>query len=132
MAKINHFVMGAQVMALDTVEVKKGFLGLSTKLIYKPTNSEVKIKEHEYSAEDGKKLENILASKPENLEDAIRKNQVSEKDLGNARLEACVSSDNQFAAAMLLSFQGLSYKPVTGLRVYEGKAAETFAKLFKL
>ena len=132
MAKINHFVMGAQVMALDTVEVKKGFLGFGTKLIYKPTNSEVKMKETEYSAEDGKKLENILASNPENLDDAIRKYPVSEKELGNARLEACVSSDHQFAAAMLLSFQGLSYKPVTGLCVYEGKAAETFAKLFKL
>lgn len=42
MAKINHFVMGTKVMALDNIEVKKGFLGLSTKLIYKPTNSEVK------------------------------------------------------------------------------------------
>ena len=33
MAKINHFVMGTKVMALDNIEVKKGFLGLSTKLI---------------------------------------------------------------------------------------------------
>ena len=49
MAKINHFVMGTKVMALDNIEVKKGFLGLSTKLIYKPTNSEVKIKDNEYS-----------------------------------------------------------------------------------
>lgn len=54
------------------------------------------------------------------------------KELGNARLEACVSSDRQFAAAMLLSFKNLSYTPVTDLRVYEGKAAEAFAKLFKL
>lgn len=132
MAKINHFVMGTKVMALDNIEVKKGFLGLSTKLIYKPTNSEVKIKENEYSAEDGKKLETILASKPEDVADAISKHPVSVKELGNARLEACVSSDRQFAAAMLLSFKNLSYTPVTDLRVYEGKAAEAFAKLFKL
>lgn len=132
MAKINHFVMGTKVMALDNIEVKKGFLGLSTKLIYKPTNSEVKIKENEYSAEDGKKLETILASKPEDMADAISKHPVSVKELGNARLEACVSSDRQFAAAMLLSFKDLSYTPVTDLRVYEGKAAEAFAKLFKL
>ena len=132
MAKINHLVMGAKVMALNEIEVKKGFLGLSTKLIYKPTNSEVKIKENEYSAEDGKKLETILASKPEDVADAISKHPVSVKELGNARLEACVSSDRQFAAAMLLSFKNLSYTPVTDLRVYEGKAAEAFAKLFKL
>ena len=131
MAKINHLAMGAKVMALNEIEVKKGFLGLSTKLIYKPTNSEVKIKENEYSAEDGKKLETILASKPEDMADAISKHPVSVKELGNARLEACVSSDRQFAAAMLLSFKDLSYTPVTDLRVYEGKAAEAFAKLFK-
>jgi hypothetical protein len=132
MAKINHLVMGVKVMALDTIEVKKGFLGFGTKLIYKPTNSEVTIKENEYSAEDGKKLESILAAKPENLEDAISKYPVTVKELGNARLEACVSDDHQFGAAMLLSYQGLSYKPVSGLCVYEGKAAEAFAKLFKL
>lgn len=132
MAKINHFVMGAEVMALNTIEVKKGFLGFGTKLVYKPTNSDVQIKENEYSAEDGKKLETILTAKPENLDDAICKYPVSVKELGNARLEACISSDRQFAAAMLLSFQGLSYKPVTGLCVYEGKAAESFANLFKL
>lgn len=132
MAKINHFVMGAKVLALDNIEVKKGFLGLSTKLIYKPTNSEVKVMENEYSAEDGKKLETILSSNPENLDEAICKHPVSVKELGNARLEACVSSDHQFAAAMLLSFKDLSYTPVTDLRVFEGKAAETFAKLFKL
>lgn len=132
MAKINHFVMGAKVLALDNIEVKKGFLGLSTKLIYKPTNSEVKVRENEYSAEDGKKLETILSSNPENLDEAISKHPVSVKELGNARLEACVSSDHQFAAAMLLSFKDLSYTPVTDFRVFEGKAAETFAKLFKL
>lgn len=124
--------MGAAVMALDKIQVKKSFLGFSTKLFYKPTNSEVKIKENEYSAEDGKKLENILASTPENLDDAIKKNPVSVKELGNARLEACVSNDHQFAAAMLLSFKDLAYTPVTKLHVYEGKAAESFARLFKL
>lgn len=132
MAKINHLVMGAKVMALNNIEVKKGFLGLGTKLIYKPTDSVVKIKENEYSAEDGKKLETILAAKPENLDDTISKNPVYVKELGNARLEACVSSDHQFAAVMLLSFKDLSYSPVTGMHVYEGKAAEAFAKLFKL
>ena len=65
MAKINHLEMGADVMALNDIEVKKGFLGLSCKLIYKPTNSVIKIKEKEYSAEDGKKLGNILSAAPD-------------------------------------------------------------------
>lgn len=44
MAKINHLEMGADVMALQDVQVKKGFLGLTVKLIYQPTNSVIKIK----------------------------------------------------------------------------------------
>ena len=50
MAKINHLDMGAEVLALEDVQVKKGFMGLTIKLIYKPTNSAIKIKEKEYSA----------------------------------------------------------------------------------
>ena len=72
MAKINHLDMGADVLALDDVQVKKGFMGLTVKFIYKPTNSAIKIKEKEYSAEDGKKLENILSAAPSEVETAIQ------------------------------------------------------------
>ena len=37
MAKIYHLDMGAEVLALDDVQVKKGFMGLTIKLIYQPT-----------------------------------------------------------------------------------------------
>ena len=33
MAKINHLDMGAEVLAIDDVQVKKGFMGLTIKLI---------------------------------------------------------------------------------------------------
>ena len=44
MAKINHLEMGADVLALQDVQVKKGFINLTVKLIYQPTNSVIKIK----------------------------------------------------------------------------------------
>ena len=61
MAKINHLEMTENLMTLNDIEVKKGFMGWSIKLIYKPTNSVLKVKEHEYTIEDGKKLANILS-----------------------------------------------------------------------
>ena len=130
MAKINHLVMGAKVMALDTIEVKKGFLGFGTKLIYKPTNSEVTIKENEYSAENGRRLQDILATNPENMEEAIDKLSVTSTGIGNMKLEACLSDDRQFVAAQLLGFKDFTYQPVTEVQVYEGKAAEAFSRLF--
>lgn len=130
MAKINHLEMGAQIMALDNIQVKKGFLGMGTKLIYKPTQSVVKVKEYEYSTEDGRRLENILAAEPENMEEAISKNPVSPKEMGNMKLEVCISDDHQFAAAQLLGFKDFDYIPVTDVHIYEGKTAEAFAHLF--
>jgi len=130
MAKINHLEMGAEVMALEQVETKKGFLGLSTKLIYKPTNSLIKVKENEYSAENGRRLEDILATDPENVEEAINKFPISATGIGNMKLEACISEDHQFAAVQLLAFKDFDYEPVTEVHIYEGKAAGAVAKLF--
>lgn len=130
MAKIYHLEMGAEVMALEDIEVKKTFFGMSLKLIYKPTQSIVKIKENEYSAEDGRKLENILNTEPENVEEAIQKFPVSAIGMGNIKMEACISDDHQFAAIQLLAFKDFDYKPVTEMKVYIGKAAAAIAKLF--
>ena len=98
MAKINHLEMGADVLALQDVQVKKGFMGLTVKLIYQPTNSVIKIKEKEYSAEDGRKLENILSAAPKDVEAAISKFPVSAISMGNMKLQACISDDHQFVA----------------------------------
>ena len=130
MAKIQHMEMGETVMSLDEIKVKKGFMGLSVKLFYLPTNSVIRIKENEYSAEDGRRLENILFTASENVEKAISKNPVSAIGMGNVKLEACISEDHQFAAVQLLSFKDFDYKPVSEVRIYKGRAAEAIAKLF--
>jgi hypothetical protein len=130
MAKINHLDMGAEVLALDDVQVKKGFMGLTIKLIYKPTNSTIKIKEKEYSAEDGKKLISILNSAPNEVESSIKKFPVSAISMGNMKLQACLSDDHQFVATQLLAFKDFGYQPVTEMVTYTGKTAEAFAQLF--
>lgn len=130
MSKIQHMEMGATIMALNEIKVKKGFLGLSTKLFYLPTNSAIKMKEKEYSAEDGRRLETILSTEPENMEEAIRKNPVTAINMGNVKLEACISDDCQFAAVQLLSFKDFDYTPLSDVKIYTGKTAETVASLF--
>ena len=130
MAKINHIEMGEDVMALNDVQVKKGFMGWSVKLIYKPTQSTIQIKEKEYTAEDGKKLENILTAAPAEVETAISKFPVSAISMGNFKLQACLSDDSQFAALQLLAYKDFGYKPVTEMKVYTGRTAEVFSRLF--
>ncbi len=130
MAKINHIEMGEDVMALNDVQVKKGFMGWSVKLIYKPTQSKIQIKEKEYTAEDGKKLENILTAAPAEVETAISKFPVSAISMGNFKLQACLSDDSLFAALQLLAYKDFGYKPVTEMKVYTGRTAEVFSRLF--
>lgn len=129
MAKINHLEMGDYVMSLEDIQVKKGFMGLSTKLIYKPTNSVIKIKEKEYSVEDGRKLEELLSTSPESMEATINNLSVSSIGMGNAKLQACLSDDHQFAAVQLLTFKDFDYQPISDVKVYTGKTAEAFTKL---
>lgn len=130
MAKINHIEMGEDVMALNDVQVKKGLMGWSVKLTYKPTQSKIQIKEKEYTAEDGKKLQNILTAAPAELETAISKFPVSAISMGNFKLQACLSDDSQFAALQLLAYKDFGYKSVTDMKVYTGKSAEVFSRLF--
>lgn len=130
MAKINHIEMGEDVMALNDVQVKKGFMGWSVKLIYKPTQSKIQIKEKEYTAEDGKKLQNILTAAPAEVETAISKFPVSAISMGNFKLQACLSDDSQFAALQLLAYKDFGYKPVTDMKVYTGRTAEVFSRQF--
>ena len=130
MAKINHIEMGEDVMALNDVQVKKGFMGWSVKLIYKPTQSKIQIREKEYTAEDGKKLQNILTAAPAEVETAISKFPVSAISMGNFKLQACLSDDSQFAALQLLAYKDFGYKPVTDMKVYTGRTAEVFSRLF--
>ena len=130
MAKFNHIEMGEDVMALNDVQVKKGFMGWSVKLIYKPTQSKIQIKEKEYTAEDGKKLQNILTAAPAEVETAISKFPVSAISMGNFKLQACLSDDSQFAALQLLAYKDFGYKPVTDMKVYTGRTAEVFSRLF--
>ena len=129
MAKINHLEMGDYVMSLEDIQVKKSFMGLSTKLIYKPTNSVSKIKEKEYSVEDGRKLEELLSTSPESMEATINNLSVSSIGMGNAKLQACLSDDHQFAAVQLLTFKDFDYQPISDVKVYTGKTAEAFTKL---
>lgn len=122
--------MGEDVMALNDVQVKKGFMDWSVKLIYKPTQSKIQIKEKEYTAEDGKKLQNILTAAPAEVETAISKFPVSAISMGNFKLQACLSDDSQFAALQLLAYKDFGYKPVTDMKVYTGRTAEVFSRLF--
>ena len=64
----------------------------------------------------GEKLHAILNSPIEQIEDVI--NSFEESEMGNYRLEMCVSDDKQFVALRLYRFIHLGFEPVTKVIKY--------------
>ena len=94
MANISTFQMADVISADKNISVKKGILGLTTKYVYIPTESRIRGYIKEYSMVTGEKLHAILNSPIEQIEDVI--NSFEESEMGNYRLEMCVSDDKQF------------------------------------
>lgn len=130
MSNINHLEMAAELTALPEITVKKSMFGLSTSVIYAPTNSKITTRQNEYSAESGERLEKILEAAPESVPGMIEKTKIQPASLGNIRLDICLSQDHQFAAVQLLRFADFTYHPLTDMKVYKGKAAEAIASLY--
>lgn len=129
MANINHLEMAEDFTALNQVEIKKAFFGLSTSIVYKPTHSKIHIVQNEYDAHNGKLVEELLLTSQEKLSEGIDANRkdIKKSSIGNFRLDACISDDKQFVAAQLLRFVDFDYAKMTDLKVFEGKAAEAIA-----
>ena len=127
MASINHLEMCDQLKALPEIEIKKTCFGLFTQAVYKPSQSVIKVNQNEYSVEVGGQLEKLLNGDNNTIMEQRNK---GKNDMGNMRLDTCISKDRQFVGAQLLRFVDFSYKPVTDMVVYEGKTAEAFAELF--
>lgn len=131
MASINHLEMCDQLKALPEIEIKKICFGLFTQAVYKPSQSLIKVNQNEYSVEIGGQLERLLkGNEAEIVEQRNKGKKFSKSDMGNMRLDTCISKDRQFVGAQLMRFIDFSYKPVTDMVVYEGKTAEAFAELF--
>lgn len=131
MANINHLEMAAAFAALPQIEIKKSLLGFKTNIIYTPTHSKIHIIQEEYDTNNGKALQEIILADSEHIKDIVTKSNITKASIGNVRLDACISEDNQFVAVQLLHFVDLTYAPVTEMKVFEGDIAEVIAKVIR-
>lgn len=108
------------------IEIVKSFLGLSNKLVYKPTNSKVKVHINCYSSEVEHSVVALLNTPANALVEAAKRlgPKIKATDIAACRLEACVSADKQFAAYQLFRYVNLGFQPITDMVVFEGEAAQ--------
>lgn len=131
MANINHLEMAGSLSALSQIEIKKSWLGLKTDIIYVPTHSSIRVIQNEYDATNGKALQQLIQSTANDLVEKAAKSDIKKASIGNVRLDACISADNQFAAIQLLHFIDLTYTPIMDMKVFEGEQAEALIKVIK-
>jgi hypothetical protein len=130
MSNIKNLEMAKAVFAKSYISIKKSFFGLCQKVIYTPTNSQVKAVIQEYSADEGVRLEQLLSLPTDKLEaELASKGKPVITSVGNCQLQACVSDDRQFCAVQLFRFYEFVYHPLGEPRFFEGKEAETISKL---
>ena len=130
MANIKNLQMWNSICDNSRISVKSSMFGLKTTAIYLPTQSTIKAETLEYSPETGDKLKRIIESPKDQLDKAVGLFRPQTTVNGNYMLEKLTSQDGQFVALQLLQFHQLSYEPVTGELVFEGKDAEVVNKLF--
>ena len=130
MANIKNLQMWNSICDNSRISVKCSMFGLKTTAIYLPTQSTIKAETLEYSPETGDKLKRIIESPKDQLDKAIGLFRPQTTVNGNYMLEKLTSQDGQFVALQLLQFHQLSYEPVTGVLIFEGKDAEVVNKLF--
>ncbi len=128
MPSIKNLEMAAAVSTYKNITIKKSFF--STKAIYTPTMSPVKVTVLEYAPAEGERIERLLNMPLEKMATEIaQKGKPNTAPIGHFRLEICQSDDCQFCALQLFRFVDFSNSAVTEPRFYEGKDAETVSKL---
>ncbi len=130
MSNIKTLEMAGAVSSKNYISIKKSFLGLSEKVIYEPTSSRVRAVRQEYSADEGKQLEQLMSLPLSRLEAELNaKGKPATSAVGSYQLQACLSDDRQFCAVQLFRFYDFMYHPLSDPRFFEGKEAETVSKL---
>ena len=128
MSSIKNLEMAAALSAYQHIEIKKSLF--STKVVYTPTQSQVKACILEYSPTEGERVERLLGMPLDKMAaDIQQKGKPAAGANGNFRLELCLSDDRQFCALQLFRFGDFQYKPVFESRFYEGKDVEAVALL---
>ena len=128
MSSIKNLEMAAALSAYQHIEIKKSLF--STKAVYTPTQSQVKVYIQEYSPTEGERVERLLGMPLDKMAaDIQQKGKPAAGANGNFRLELCLSDDRQFCALQLFRFGDFQYKPVFEPRFYEGKDVEAIALL---
>lgn len=129
MANFNKLAMSAELLSRNDLRIESTLLGLSKKLVYTPTGATVNVKKCNYNPEAVAHLQRIIDSDGHGLSAAVKACHVERLEIGNIELDACISTDKQFAALQLLQFIDYTYQPISKVAFFVGEQAQLVASV---
>ena len=118
MASFKKLEMAPALSMREDIEVKKGFLGLSQKVFYRPTGSPVDVVQTYYGTDQGARIRRVLEAPVGEVAEAVKSAGVlTGSGTGPVRIDACLSQDGRFAAVQLFGYADLLYHPQTEVRI---------------
>lgn len=130
MPSIKNLEMASAVSAHKNISIKKSWF--STKAIYTPSQSPIKVFVQEYTPTEGERLLRLLNMPIDKMAAELKaKGKPAYANIGHYRLEICLSDDHQFCALQVFRFVDLRNTAVIEPRFYEGKDVETIALLIQ-
>ncbi len=128
MASLKNMAIAETIANDSRIQIKKGFLGLSTSIIYTPTHSKMKCLLLDYAPAEGEKVERLLKANESQLKSLIDSiGEIKRQGMGNVRLELCITEDHSFAIAQLFRFVDFKQIEIDELKCFEGENAKLIA-----
>jgi hypothetical protein len=133
MANINNMPMKDTLLGLSDIAIKKAFLGLSTDIIFKNTESPLKGYELYYSSKELGALNSLIDGSPEKLDvEYIKGKLAAFKESGSILLDVCMSKDKKFIGIQILQYSDFQYKPLSKSRFFENDEAAHIEELLPI
>lgn len=129
MANFNKLPMAQELLSHNNLQVVSSLFGLSRKLVYAPTGATVNVKKINYDHDAVAHLQRVIDSDGKGLNAAVKACRIHKQEIGNIELDACISTDKQFAALQLQQFSDYSYHPISKVAFYEGDQAQLVASI---
>lgn len=130
MSSLKNLEMAYAVSTHPHITVKKSFF--STKVLYTPTGSRVRVSVYEYTPTEGAYLISLLDTPLDKLPDELRqKGKPTPGSNGHFHLEVCLSEDRRFCALQVFRYGDFRYSAIGEPRFYEGDDARTVAQILQ-
>lgn len=129
MANLKNLEMGKSLLSNKDLCFKRSMMGLFTQCVYQPTGSPIKLVRNDYRLEVGTRLVKMLDQPVDKALLHAPSLKLDKLEVGNVRVEACVSADRQFLAVQVLRYEDFVFKPMCEPHFYTGDEASVMSKV---